>query len=82
MKFNSDIFREYDIRGIAGRDLTEEIVETIGKALPVYMRAKKPNNCIAVGRDGRLTSKAFANAVIDGITSAGMNVIDLGDESA
>ena len=79
MKFSSEIFREYDVRGIAGRDLTEEVVEMSGRALPVYMRGKKPNNCIVVGRDGRLTSKAFANVLIDGLTASGMNVIDLGE---
>ncbi|MEK7795351.1 MAG: phosphomannomutase/phosphoglucomutase [Candidatus Hydrogenedentota bacterium] len=72
------MFREYDIRGIAGDDFTESIVETLGKSLAVFMRGKKTHNCIAVGRDGRHTSKALANALIDGLTSAGVNVIDIG----
>lgn len=81
MQLPENIFREYDIRGVAGKELTEEIVELVGKALAVYMRRKKKYNCMAVGRDGRLTSKGFANALIDGLTSAGVNVIDIGETS-
>lgn len=81
MQLPDNIFREYDIRGIAGDELSEEIVELVGKALAVYMRRKKKHNCMVVGRDGRLTSKGFANALIDGLTSAGMNVIDIGEVS-
>ena len=81
MHLPSNIFREYDIRGIAGEELTEEIVELVGKALAVYLRRKKKHNCVVVGRDGRLTSRGFANAFIDGITSCGMNVIDIGETS-
>lgn len=73
------IFREYDIRGIAGTDLTEEVYEALGKAFVVFTKGKRKHNCIAVARDGRLTSKTFANALIDGITSCGVNVLDLGE---
>ena len=72
------IFREYDIRGIAGQDLTEDGVEQIGKAYAQYMKGKKKHNCVVIGRDGRLTSKAFSRALIDGITGCGINVIDIG----
>lgn len=78
MKLPPQIFREYDVRGIAGKDLTEETVELLGKAFAVYLKGKKKHNCVVVGRDGRLTSKGFANAVIDGLTSCGVNVIDIG----
>ena len=79
MKIKAKIFREYDIRGVTKRDLTEEIVEHLGKSIAVYMRGKKKHNCMAVGRDGRLTSKAYAHALIDGITASGIDVIDLGE---
>ncbi len=79
MKLPSHIFREYDIRGIAGKDLNEELVEHLGKAFATLIRRKKPNNCVAVGHDGRLTSRSYAHAVMDGITSCGMNVIDIGE---
>jgi len=83
MEFNPTIFREYDIRGIAGEDLTEENMEVLGKAYVVYLRrqlrGKEKRNTVVVGRDGRLSGKAFARAIIDGITSCGVNVIDLGE---
>jgi phosphomannomutase/phosphoglucomutase len=79
VKIKAKIFREYDIRGVTKRDLTEEIVEHLGKSIAVYMRGKKKHNCMAVGRDGRLTSKAYAHALIDGLTASGIDVIDLGE---
>ena len=79
MKLPGHIFREYDIRGIAGKDLTEEAVERIGKAFATYLRGKRQHNCVVIGRDGRLTSRAFAHALIDGITSCGVNVFDIGE---
>jgi len=78
MKLNPQIFREYDIRGIAGTDVTEEIYERLGQAIVAYMRGKRKHNCLVVAHDGRLTSRAYAHAVMDGITGAGVNVIDIG----
>ena len=78
MKLNPQIFREYDIRGIVGTDLTEEIYERLGQAIVAYTRGKRKNNCFVVAHDGRLTSRSYAHAVMDGITGAGVNVIDIG----
>jgi phosphomannomutase/phosphoglucomutase len=79
MKLNPNIFREYDIRGIVDKDLDAEVFETLGKAYVAYLRGKRTNNTVVVGRDGRLTGKAYAAATIDGITSCGLNVIDIGE---
>lgn len=79
MKIKPHIFREYDIRGIAGKDLDASTYEVVGKAMCAYLRGKKKHNCVVVGRDGRHTSKAYANAIIDGIASCGVNVIDIGE---
>ncbi|MCC6487349.1 MAG: phosphomannomutase/phosphoglucomutase [Candidatus Hydrogenedentes bacterium] len=79
MDIKPHIFREYDIRGIAGKDLDESTYEAVGKATCAYLKGKKKHNCLVVGRDGRETSKAYANAMIDGITSCGVNVIDIGE---
>jgi len=73
MEFNPSIFREYDIRGVVGKDL-----ETLGRAYVAYLRGKKKHNTVVVGRDGRLSGRAFAHALMDGLTGAGMNVIDIG----
>lgn len=81
MNINPNIFREYDIRGIVGKDLTEEIMECIGKAYVAFMKAKKAikKGTVVVGRDGRISSKSLSWALIEGITSAGLNVIDIGE---
>ena len=79
MKVPSHIFREYDVRGIAGKDLSEEVIERIGKAFATLLRRKKPHNCVVIGHDGRLTSRSYAHALMDGITSTGMNAIDIGE---
>lgn len=76
---NSQIFREYDIRGITGRDLDETIIRRVGQAIPVYLRGRRKHNCVVVGRDGRLTSWLYSKALIDGLTSGGLDVIDIGE---
>src|SRR4030042_853748 len=67
------IFRAYDIRGIHGKDLTDKTAEKIGKAF-----ASTFSGTCAVGHDVRLSSPSLAKAVVRGLTSAGMNVIDVG----
>ena len=71
------IFREYDIRGVAGRDILDEDVVNIGKAYGSLLKNQNRNN-ISVGRDCRLTSQKFAQLFIDGVISTGCNVIDIG----
>jgi len=74
---NPNIFREYDIRGIADQDLLDEPVETIGKAYATFL-AKKKLKKFVVGRDVRLSSPRIQQALIKGITSTGCQVIDIG----
>ncbi len=71
------IFREYDIRGVTGRDILDEDVVNIGKAYGSLLKNQNRDN-ISVGRDCRLTSQKFAQLFIDGIISTGCNVIDIG----
>ena len=75
---NPEIFREYDIRGIVGKDLDESAMERLGMAYAAYLHGKKKYNTVVVARDGRLSGKVLLNAVIDGITACGINVIDIG----
>ncbi len=72
------IFREYDIRGIVDKDLTEEAVELIGKAFGTKIK-KVDKGVIAIGRDGRLHSERLQKALIRGVISTGINVIDVGE---
>ncbi len=76
-RINPLIFREYDIRGVVERDLTEEVVETIGAALGTRFGGAQ-GATIAIGRDNRLSSPAFYDALRKGLTSAGCNVLGVG----
>src|SRR5947209_10428152 len=69
-----NIFKAYDIRGIYGENLTDEVAYRIGRAVAQYLSVSE----IAVGRDMRLSSPQLAAALIRGITDQGVNAIDLG----
>ena len=58
---NPEIFREYDIRGIVGQDLNDEVVEILGRAIGTYFRGRGKKETV-LGRDCRLSSPAFAAA--------------------
>ncbi len=74
---NPGIFREYDIRGVAGKDIEEEDVVIIGKAYGSLLN-RQNKKIISVGRDCRLTSDKFSQLFIQGIISTGCDVIDIG----
>jgi phosphomannomutase/phosphoglucomutase len=76
-KLSPTIFREYDIRGLVDRDLTEEAVHLVGKALGTRIREAGGRRA-AVGRDARLSGPRFAKAMLDALTSTGVDVLDLG----
>ena len=74
---NPQIFREYDIRGIVGKDLTPESVTSIGKAIGSYIRRGNGKNMV-LGRDVRSSSIEFCNILSKALNSTGCNVIDIG----
>ncbi len=76
-QFPHHAFREYDIRGIAGTDITEELGYRLGKAYAAMLPADD-RRYIAVGRDVRLSGPALQDAVMRGLTEAGCNVVDIG----
>ncbi len=80
MNINPSIFREYDIRGVWGRDLTPEAVQAIGKAYAVYLgkHAKRDRLKISVGRDVRLSSPEVFENLTAALTASGVDVIDIG----
>jgi len=69
-----EIFHAYDVRGIYGENLTDDVAYRIGRAAAQYLQVPE----IAVGRDMRLSSPQLAAALIRGITDQGVNAIDLG----
>lgn len=75
MNVNPNIFKAYDVRGKVGEELNEAVVERIGQAFGLWL----PNDgVVAVGRDMRPDSAAFAEAIIRGLTAAGRDVMDIG----
>ena len=74
---NPSIFREYDIRGLAGKDFDSEFALLLGKVHGSAIAARVGKR-VTVGRDCRTTSDAYADAVIAGMVSAGLHVYDLG----
>ena len=77
---NPHIFRQYDIRGVVGSDVTAEVAESIGRAFTTLVRRRLGNESpvLALGRDNRLSSNELADAVKRGMVAAGAQVIDVG----
>lgn len=77
MKVNPLMFREYDIRGKVDDDLTVEVAEAIGKAYGTMVKRNGGKKVVS-GRDGRLSGPKLHEALIKGILSTGVSVIDIG----
>ena len=78
MLLNKAIFKAYDIRGIADKDLTDDIVEKIGLAIGTLSIRANENNFV-VGQDGRISSNRISNALISGLKKSGCFVVDIGE---
>jgi phosphomannomutase / phosphoglucomutase len=74
---NPQVFREYDVRGIVDQDLNPDFVRQLGKAIGAYARRQQVKTMTA-GRDCRLSSETYLNAITEGIRSTGIDVIDVG----
>ena len=70
-------FREYDIRGIVGTQITEADVTQLGRAFGTYL-VRQGKNRITMGRDVRPSSGQFREALLEGMLDTGLHVIDLG----
>ena len=76
-QINPSIFRGYDIRGVADKDLNEDVYYTLGRAYASYLQERRIADC-TVGHDNRLTSEAYTTAFIQGLNDGGVNAYDLG----
>ncbi|MBS0520059.1 MAG: phosphomannomutase/phosphoglucomutase [Proteobacteria bacterium] len=76
-KFDSTILREYDIRGVVGTTLHPADARAIGRTFGTMVR-RKGGKRVALGYDGRLSSPELAAACIEGLTAAGVNVVNIG----
>lgn len=75
--YDLSIFKAYDIRGVADKNLSSEIMEKIGRAFGTYVVRKGGKN-VAVGRDIRKTSVEYQNAFVEGLLATGCKVMDMG----
>ncbi len=71
------VFREYDIRGIVGEQITEEDVRVLGQTFGTYMNQQGKSR-VVVGRDCRHSSKPFRDSLVEGMLSTGLDIVDLG----
>lgn len=74
---NTEIFREYDVRGVVDRDLNPEIIYELGKAIGTYAIPRGVKT-MTLGMDCRLSSKAYCDAIQRGINSTGIDVVNVG----
>jgi phosphomannomutase / phosphoglucomutase len=74
---NTNIFREYDIRGIVGEHLTDETVTILAKAIGTYF-VRNGAKRIAVGFDARKSSPIFRDLLVQGFIECGLDCVDIG----
>jgi phosphomannomutase len=77
MQVSASIFKAYDVRGIVPSTLTEEVAEALGRAFGTTARSQGETT-VAVGRDGRLSGPMLSAALVRGLVSSGVDVIDVG----
>src|SRR4051812_20857370 len=78
MSVSRGIFRQYDIRGIVGQDLTAEAAAAVGRGYAAMMREAKVSGPIVVSRDNRPSGQMLRDALVEGLTGAGVSVVDVG----
>ena len=77
MHINPEIFRAYDIRGVADADLNEQVYYILGRSYATWLSQRRIGET-AVGRDNRLTSDLYSTSFIRGLNEGGINTIDIG----
>ena len=77
MQVTASIFKAYDVRGVVPSTIDEGLARALGNAFG-RMALAKGEKTVAVGRDGRLSGPALSAALVQGLTAAGVDVIDIG----
>ncbi len=78
MSISQTIFRQYDVRGIVGHDLTDEVAYGLGRAYAALLAQRQIRGAVAVGRDNRPSGTALRDALVRGLTESGIDVVDVG----
>ena len=71
---DTSIFKSYDIRAVYPTQADEQLAQNIGRGFAKYLNFPQK---VIVGRDGRVSGESMKNALIKGLTSVGVNVIDI-----
>jgi phosphomannomutase/phosphoglucomutase len=77
LSMNQNIFREYDIRGIVGEQLTDDVVAVLGRAIATFFTRNNAKQ-IAVGYDARESSPGFCELLIRGLNQCGIDTVQIG----
>ncbi|MBA4178083.1 MAG: phosphomannomutase/phosphoglucomutase [Leptothrix sp. (in: Bacteria)] len=77
MQIDPTVFKAYDIRGVVGKNVDEAFAEHLGRAFGSEVSAAG-DKAVAVGRDGRLSGPGLAAALVRGLKSTGVDVVDIG----
>jgi phosphomannomutase len=77
MQIHASVFKAYDIRGVVGQTIDETFAEHLGRAFGSEAIAEG-QKAVAVGRDGRVSGPGLAAALIRGLASTGLDIVDLG----
>lgn len=78
MALSRAIFREYDIRGVTGKDLTDDVATAVAGAYAAFIAEKGITGAISVGRDNRPSGESLHKALVSALLSSGVDVIDIG----
>ena len=72
------IFRQYDVRGVVGRDLTPDAARAVGQGYAAILAERGLHGAVAIGRDNRPSGASLRDALVAGLTTCGLNVVDVG----
>lgn len=75
---NPQIFRQYDVRGVVGRDLSPGVARALGQAYAALLAERGITGAVAVGRDNRPSGDGLRDALVEGLTGCGVDVVDVG----
>src|SRR5437868_15301650 len=77
MQLSRAIFREYDIRGVAGKDLTEGAAAAVAGAYANFLQETRVKGSIVVGRDNRPSGVGLHKALVGGLLASAVDVVDI-----
>ncbi len=78
MQISQGIFRQYDVRGVVGADLTPDVAALLGRAFATELQRRGAQGPVVMGRDNRPSGGALRDALVAGLTASGLDVIDIG----